>query len=385
MGTHATVTRHARDGSGSAAGRGRPWGVAPMRTRASGSWAGFAVVALLIGLLAPSSARAGASGVDLWFYNDITDFGIVAVGSTLTKVIAYQNDGETATLDVFIQSDSQHFSVPATVDVPAHSGGEFEVSFAPTATGQFGPGIVLSVGDEAWVTWVAGIAVSPAPDNQEDAVPIVVAEGETYLFSTLANWATTSAFEAQCDVHNGMWFSYAADKDMVITLINDGGWVGQVIDDQLQGCSGGGWQYFKVPAGKTAYFFTGPAGAPGWFDLSARVRPLSHISVNVDAKATVTKTGAIAITGAGINTPAGDTVLTITARQRSGHGYISAVSGPWAFWMTPAGTPFSFTLAPDKGKFVAGPIEVHVEAVDVAGNVFGELTVDTTLKAVVKK
>src|SRR4051794_26423557 len=217
MTTHTTVSRQART---------------------SGSSAGIAVVALLIGLLAPSSARAGASGVDLWFYNDLTDFGIVAVGSTLTKVIAYQNDGEAATLDVFIQSDSEHFRTPATVDVPGHSGGEFEVTFAPTATGQFNPGVVLSVGDEAWVTSVAGIAVSPAPDNKEDAVPIVVAVGGTYLFSTLANWATTSAFEAQCDVHNGMWFSYGADTDTVISLMNDGALIGQVIDDQLQSCSG---------------------------------------------------------------------------------------------------------------------------------------------------
>ena len=168
---------------------------------------------------------------------------------------------------------------------------------------------------------------------------------------TDSRWATTSDIEASCGVSNGIWFSYAADIDMVVTLITGtGGWFGQMIDGEVVNCSGGNSQYFTAPAGKTSYFFTGPTGELGMFDFWARVQPLSHITLDVNAKATVNKTGEVTITGTGFNTPEGDTVVTVIARQRSGHGYISAVAGPWAVSMTPGGMPLSFTMAPDRGK-----------------------------------
>ena len=79
-----------------------------------------------------------------------------------TRTIEYWNEGEGATLDVFIQNERDQFSAPVTIEVAGYSYGTFEVTFAPLRSGQAGSGVVLSIGDEAWMTSVGGMAVEPA-------------------------------------------------------------------------------------------------------------------------------------------------------------------------------------------------------------------------------
>jgi len=341
--------------------------------------AGAAVV-LLVAVAPPPSASASESGVELVFGSDYTDFGLVAVGSSATRSIDVTNVGEQGgTLDVFIQNDRDLFSAPATIDVPAGATAQLDVAYTPTRAGQAATGIVLYTGSDAWVTQVGGMAADPPADDAEQAVVIQVVPGETFYYGTDTRLATTSTLEASCGVSNGIWFTYTAPEDVVLTFVSPP--VGEVRDGRLVGCSSGGGLPYTVLAGDTVSFFTGTGGEPGWLDIWAMVQPLPHYALGISPKATVDRQGVLTVSGTASNRPDGDMYLTVSVRQKSGHGYVKAVAGPMAYWLTADTTGWSVQLAPQSGKFVAGPVEVHAEALSPSGHGYGGTTKDLTVKA----
>ena len=53
--------------------------------------------------------------------------------------------------------------------------------------------------------------------------------------------------------------------------------------------------------------------------------------------------------------------------------------------MTGQKSAWSFTLVPNGGKFVAGPIQVHVEGMSPSGPLYGGTVIDASVKASVSK
>ena len=278
-----------------------------------------------------------------------------------------------------IQQERDQFSAPATLAIAPGAVATLEVTFLPVRIGQATTGLVLSIGTDAWVTQLNGIAADPAADNPEDAVEIVAGAGETFYYATDTRWATTSDMEASCGITNGVWLKFTATIDSVVTFI--GGPVGEVRDGELLGCASGGWLPYTVLAGTTLYLFTGTGGDPGWLDTFARVQPLAHIVFTVDPKATVDRNGVLTVTGTATNRPDGDVLLTVTARQKSGHGYVIAADGPLAYWLTSDKTAWTLTLRPPAGVFTSGPVQVHVQGMSPSGSQFGETIFEASVKA----